>query len=455
MTVEGNAKTEDLLVALLRTSASVLIKRLSNNDRDWARYDNKHQAGVYVPAPERDGGFFPALTLKERDPAQAAILETWIRVDWPQVGERNKRARLVNYRSKGEETHLTGLPKEAFASLAPASFLVIGRSGTGDEPRFEALTIDATDDAAAILTDALRLPVDFQALVRFPDEERRSQQEQLLSFADLLLTAWRMGSLVSFAAEHAAMPDTYTLASMARQAYLDEHQLAALDPFEIECPGDAVRHISRVIELEIFRGFQRKRIATEIVQLITGNSASDTSGAILARVVENVGEIDALMLSASQQRRSRAGYSFEHHIEAMLLAGRVPFEKQVVIDAKKRPDFILPSWEFLNRPKGDGEGFILSAKTTLRERWKQVQREMSEHTLFLATVDDSLAGNAIEDMASMGITLVVPEILTSASSKAAKAAEYRGHSNVVTFRQFFDTEIRDKRLRHWSTAEGH
>ncbi|MDP3400983.1 MAG: type II restriction endonuclease, partial [Brevundimonas sp.] len=180
-----------------------------------------------------------------------------------------------------------------------------------------------------------------------------------------------------------------------------------------------------------------------------------TTGAILARVVENVGEIDALMLSASQQRRSRAGYSFEHHIEAMLLAGRVPFEKQVIIDAKKRPDFILPSWKFLSEPGGDGQGFILSAKTTLRERWKQVQREMSEHALFLATVDDSLAGNAIDDMASMGITLVVPEILTSASSTAAKAAEYRGHSNVITFRQFFDTEIRDKRLRHWPPVEHH
>ena len=94
------------------------------------------------------------------------------------------------------------------------------------------------------------------------------------------------------------------------------------------------------------------------------------------------------MLSAGQQRKARAGLSFEHHIERMLSDGSVPFLKQVVIQARKRPDFVLPSLANLtNAPEGKTRGLILSAKTTLRERWKQVEREMHGPELFLGTVE--------------------------------------------------------------------
>ena len=56
----------------------------------------------------------------------------------------------------------------------------------------------------------------------------------------------------------------------------------------------------------------------------------------------------------------------------------------------------------------------MSAKTTLRERWKQVEREKGTRDLYLTTVDENIAGNAIEDMASIGIKLVIPEKLKKA-----------------------------------------
>ena len=56
-------------------------------------------------------------------------------------------------------------------------------------------------------------------------------------------------------------------------------------------------------------------------------------------------------------------------------------------------------------------GLILSAKTTLRECWKQVEREKGARNLYLTTVDENIAGNAIEDMASFGVFLVIPESL--------------------------------------------
>ena len=61
---------------------------------------------------------------------------------------------------------------------------------------------------------------------------------------------------------------------------------------------------------------------------------------------------------------------------------------------------MLPSYAHLkDPPAGKERGLILSAKTTLRERWKQVEREMHGSELFLGTVDENIPANAIEEMA--------------------------------------------------------
>lgn len=441
-----------LMLQLLLESRQVFVKKLSNNDRDWARFSNKHQAGAYVPVAERDSGFFPPMTTKERtDGKTAEIREVEFPTSWPQVGEFNKTSRLVNYRSKGEETHLTGLPKGAFADLSPGSYLAIGRTETCGEVQYRCLTVDSASDEALVLIDALSLPDDFQAVVRSPADERDKLHSRLLDFTELALASWQRGEIGQFASQNATMPGTLALADLARSQYLNSHGLNDLDPFTLECPGDAIREISRVVELAIFREFQLRSSAIALLTLVVGEDPGAVSTTtIIRRLIDKVRDIDALMLSASQQRRSRAGYSFEHHIEAMLIAGGLPFEKQVVIEAKKRPDFVMPSLKHLRRPAtGCDAGLILSAKTTLRERWKQVQREMGDSDLFLATVDETIASNAIEDMAEMGITLVVPEKLKAEGSEAAKAAEYRGHSNVLSFREFFRGELRDKRMLNW------
>ena len=118
--------------------------------------------------------------------------------------------------------------------------------------------------------------------------------------------------------------------------------------------------------------------------------------------------------------------------------GSIPFEKQVIIEAKKRPDFVLPSLAFIDSGKKNAAtGLILSAKTTLRERWKQVEREKGTRNLFLTTVDENIASNAIEDMASFGVYLVIPESLMK-----SKETEYEGHRNVVSFRDFCTEFVR-------------
>lgn len=438
--------TGDMLTELLARAPQVLVKKLSNNDRDWARLENKHQAGVYIPPAERDGGFFPPLATKARAAEDAAeIREVFFLTEWPQVDER-KRTRLVNYTSKGVETHMTGLPKAAFSDLGPASWLVMAPEPAAVEPTFLCLTIDSGSDAASVLIETLGLSADFTVAVLEPATVVAQERDLIMDFAEEVAAAWLAGDVAGFAGGRAAMPTTATLAELARNAFLQSNGMATLDPFALENPGDAIREISRVIEWDLFRDFQRKQRAVELVRAVFGDEpASMDMKSVVRRVVDSVGEIDRIMLSASQQRKSRAGYSFEHQIEAMLIAGSIPFAKQVVMDAKKRPDFILPSLKHLRTDlEGPARGLILSAKTTLRERWKQVQREMGSSDLFLATVDEALAANVIEDMASMNITLVVPESL-----KQSKSTEYVRHANVVSFASFFRKELGKNRMPSW------
>lgn len=438
-----------LLERILTESEAVFVKKLSTNDRDWARLPNKHQAGVYVPPAERDSGFFPPLSIKQRDGARAGdaeIRETFFRTEWPQVGVIHE-SRLVHYTSKGTETHLTRLPKEAFRDLAPASFLVIGKVALKvAEPVFRCVTVDSTSDEAGTLEGALSLEPDFLSAIRIPRAEFAAQREKALSFLELALRALHQGNIAAFAAEHAVIPPTEEIATLARKRYLVRENIPNLNPFELSHPGDVIRQISRGDEYEIFKDLQLKAKSLELVRMIVGDVYADASvEKVIATIVIGYPRIDALLLSASQQRKSRAGYSFEHQIEQMLRDGAVPFEKQVIIEAKKKPDFILPSFAlFKDKKRKKSDALVLSLKTTLRERWKQVQREILNCDLFLATVDENIAANAIEDMRSLGIALVVPESL-----KKSEATEYEGHANVIDFKTFFEDEIRAERMPRW------
>jgi hypothetical protein len=187
-----------LLIEMLETASTVLVKKLSNNDRDWARLANKHQAGVYIPPAQRDGGAFPALTVKEREEGGADIREVYFRTEWPQIGE-TKKTRLVHYTSKGAETHMTGLPKAAFADLSPASFIVMEKFGEGDGLYYRCLTVDSASEAAVMLVDALQLPPDFLIDERRPAEYRKRERERILTFAEQVVAAWLAGTIAAFA----------------------------------------------------------------------------------------------------------------------------------------------------------------------------------------------------------------------------------------------------------------
>lgn len=438
----------DSLPSVIDRADTVYIKKLAVNDWEWTEDPDKHQGGVFIPHRDRDSGFFPELHAKARTEGHP-ILEAFFEIVWP-AADVTKRARLVHYTSKGQETHLTGIPKAVFSGLPPASFLVIGRKN-GASPKnfhYSAMVANSGSPEFDYLTDLFEIGPSFRSGLYVPARTEQTFFERIAGFMGEAIAAFRRGELEAFAVMHETIPPTKDMAAMARELYMNRVGLPDLNPFILDLPGDIVREISRGVEYELFREYELRFRSMQLARIILAAEPADsiTVEKVLVNLITGFHEIDRALLSASQQRKSRAGYSFEHHIQQMLADGKIPHEVQVIMEAKKRPDFVLPTYKlFKDKARPKDHALVLSAKTTLRERWKQVLNEIKNCDLYLATVDEDIAANAIEDMGSAGIVLVVPESL-----KKSDSTVYSKYSNVITFRDFFRYEVKSRRFPVWA-----
>lgn len=421
--------------ALARDSDMLFVKKLSRNDTSWADDPTKHQAGFYIPRPIREAAFFPPL--RTENPDKLHIFTAEVGVLWPQTGETTLSS-MRHYSNKGPETHFTRLPKILFQDLTPASLLLAGRlsrplAGCG----WWIVILDSAGEEAELLETVLDLSVDFQHELFPPtlfEKAIRDEQDELDGLIDQFRTAIRSGTLDALVANYAVIPNPATIAEQARKQWLQTYGFATFDPWEIRAPGDAIMEISREIEYRLYRRHELRRRASELLSILVGDSDLPET------IVRRYPAIDSLFLSASQQRKTRAGRSFEHHIAAALRAGDIRFVEQAVTGGR-RPDFVMPDLiQLRSKKRRPEEALVLAAKTTLRERWKQVSSERLNCDVFLATVDDRVAANSIREMADAGIRLVVPESL-----KTSGEAYYKEHENVLSFRKFFDYEIRNSR----------
>jgi len=415
-------------------SRQLLVKKLSRNDCSWADDSkNGHQNGVYIPRAIRESDFFPHLKNINED--KPHIFESPFKTLWPATGEI-KVSNLKHYSNKGTEMQFTGVPKGEFAGLTPASLMIGGvlREPDNDIHHWF-IIVDSASEEVELLEAMFDLGADFHYGLFDPADALKIQKDETDQLVDELSVAVKNGSLAAFIASVSKMPAPEILAAEAQRVFLQQNQLGDLSPYEMPNPGDAIMKISRDIEYSLYKRAERRYRAAEVIRIITSGGTD-----IVSSVVRGFPDLDATFLSASQHRKSRAGRSFEQHISRLLRDGRIDFEEQAVTGGR-RPDFVLPSLVVLKSEKRTFEdAMVLSAKTTLRERWKQVAMEKFNCALFLATVDDRVSSTAIDDMNTQGIHLVVPESLKKSTETC-----YKGKINVITFREFFDEEISAKR----------
>lgn len=112
----------------------------------------------------------------------------------------------------------------------------------------------------------------------------------------------------------------------------------------------------------------------------------------------------------TNRRRSRAGKSLEHHLAAVFKASDLKFEEQMTTENNEKPDFIFPGSQEYHCFEFPAEGLtMLGAKTTCKDRWRQVLNEAAriDHK-YLFTLQQGISRNQLKEMKECNLTLVVP-----------------------------------------------
>ena len=105
------------------------------------------------------------------------------------------------------------------------------------------------------------------------------------------------------------------------------------------------------------------------------------------------------------------GYSLQNQLAALFDAHKLKYESQAVTGGKNKPDFIFPgSKEYRDRQFRSELLVMLGAKSTLKERWRQILTEAARiPRKHLCTLEPSISKDQTDEIAKHAVQLVVPE----------------------------------------------
>tara|TARA_B100001179_G_C18598446_1_gene408588 strand:+ start:1874 stop:3106 length:1233 start_codon:yes stop_codon:yes gene_type:complete len=151
-------------------------------------------------------------------------------------------------------------------------------------------------------------------------------------------------------------------------------------------------------ELQLFRRIERKLVAKRIAQGFGERGAED------------VDDFISFSLSVQNRRKARAGLALESHIEALLLANRIRYVRGAVTENGNRPDFLFPGInEYRDKFYPHDALFMLGAKSTLKERWRQVLSEAVRiEKKHLLTLEPGISEAQTDEMRVKNLQLVLP-----------------------------------------------
>jgi len=134
---------------------------------------------------------------------------------------------------------------------------------------------------------------------------------------------------------------------------------------------------------------------------------------------EEVDEFISFSLSVQNRRKSRAGLAFENHLNHIFSANGLVYKWKAQVENRKKPDFLFPGEkEYFDENYPVEALFILGAKTSCKDRWRQVLSEGSRVTKkHLVTIQPTISVNQLKEMSMSELQLVVPEEILTAYPK--------------------------------------
>ncbi len=136
-------------------------------------------------------------------------------------------------------------------------------------------------------------------------------------------------------------------------------------------------------------------------------------GEIIKKGFQSVDEFVRVANVVLNRRKSRAGKSLEHHLAAIFDGNCIEYSSQAVTEGNKKPDFLFPSKEAYHDYAFSTDYIVsLAAKTTCKDRWRQVLNEadrLRDKPKYLCTLQQGISGAQMDEMQAENVILVVPK----------------------------------------------
>lgn len=136
-------------------------------------------------------------------------------------------------------------------------------------------------------------------------------------------------------------------------------------------------------------------------------------GDIIAKGFSSVEDFINVANMVLNRRKSRAGKSLEHHLAAIFDGNDISYTPQAITEGNKKPDFIFPSQQAYHDFDFPDEKLIsLAAKTTCKDRWRQIINEanrLRERPKYLCTLQQGISPAQMDEMQDENVILVVPK----------------------------------------------
>lgn len=153
------------------------------------------------------------------------------------------------------------------------------------------------------------------------------------------------------------------------------------------------------------------------------------------------GDVDgfiAFSLSVQNRRKSRSGHALENHLQVIFNANKIRYQRGAATEGKQKPDFLFPGAKEYRDINYDAARLtMLGAKTTCKDRWRQVLAEAKriEHK-HLLTLGAAISTHQTDQMREHSLQLVIPQALhaTFTSSQQRTLLDLAGFIALVRSR---------------------
>lgn len=355
----------DLSIQSVKTAKTSFCRFITGND---AGTTGSHQAGFYIPKNA-------APLLFGEQCRRGENREKWVTIKWQNDFETPSRFIYYGQKTRNEyRITRFGRNFEFLQDKYVGSLIIISEQA---DDYYQAFVLESEDDIESFLsyfnlsTEQTNQIIDLSQARNEGDMLRLAIMERIKDLQDF--------------------PMTNEMGKIAQDIY---NRLNNVTPEQIRQTPDKILMSWYSAEWELFRSLEEKVYKPVYSQPFEDcQSLIDFSNKILNR------------------RKSRAGKSLEHHLSAIFDAENLIFEEQAVTEDNKKPDFLFPNSECYHNFEFPADDLtVLGAKTTCKDRWRQVTTEADRvNEKYLFTLQPGISRNQLKEMANEHVLLVVPE----------------------------------------------